>query len=457
MNLRGFFGTMAGRLFVFLLIGVVGSAALALGLADRQRQADLHRIRLERVVDRISDFLSVADHASNPLRAQLLANGVTGIRRANGKEAVKGVDVELTRRLERRWGRPARAERAAPNSCSSSSPVDPGDNRFDCWRVTARLSDARIIDLQVRGHVQVDHLALNPVVVLILGVLIATLAFIAAGMAAAPLGDLARAAQALGIDIDRRPLPERGPREVRDAARAFNTMQTKLRTYILERTQLLASITHDLQTPMTRLRLRLEKVRDPALRSRLIDDLGTMQALIREGLDFARSVETTETFANLDIDQLLDLVVEDAAEGGKPVTIAARCRCDVEARPRALQRCLANLIDNALKYGGCAEVSARRVADGVEILVRDRGPGIAGEHIAQVFEPFVRLPGDPARPIEGIGLGLAIARTLAERNEASLVLRNHPEGGLEALLTLKRGIVGHRQSRPQPQADPAIA
>jgi signal transduction histidine kinase len=455
--MRDFFATMAGRLFVFLLIGVVGSAVLALALADRQRQTDLHRIRIERLVDRMSDFLSVADHASGPLRDELLANGVTGIRRANGTEVVERLDVELTRRLQDRWSRPVRAEHAAANSCAWPSAADPGDSEFDCWLVTARLSGGRIIALQLRGHLQIDHIALNPVVVLVLGVLIATLAFVAARMAAAPLGNLARAAQALGSDIDRSPLPERGPREVRDAAKAFNTMQTQLRTYIIERTQLLASITHDLQTPMTRLRLRLEKVRDPALRSRLIDDLGTMQALIREGLDFARSVQTTETFASLDIDQLLELVVEDAAEGDKPVTVVARCRCDVEARPRALQRCLANLIDNALKYGGSAEVSAVPVFGSVEIRIRDHGPGIAEEQLAQVFEPFIRLQADPARPSEGVGLGLAIARTLAERNEASLILRNHPEGGLEAVLTLKRGVVSHQEAPALSDPDPALA
>jgi signal transduction histidine kinase len=457
MSLRGFFGTMAGRLFVFLLIGVVGSAALALALADRQRQADLHRIRFERLVDRMSDFLVVADRASVPLRNELLANGVTGIRPANGREIAERSDLELTNRLRERWDKPVRAERAAANSCSSPSSIERGGSQFDCWLITAQLSDGRIVRLQLRGHLQVDHLALNPVVVLVLGILIATLTLVAARMAAAPLDDLARAARALGGDIDRRPLPERGPREVRDAARAFNVMQKQLRSHVVERTQLLASITHDLQTPMTRLRLRLEKVKDAALKSRLIDDLGTMQALIREGLDFARSVQTTEDFASLDVDQLLDLVVEDAAEGGKPVTVVARCRCDVEARPRALQRCLANLIDNALKYGGSAEVSAAPVSDNVEIRIRDHGPGIADENLDQVFEPFIRLQAEPVRPIEGIGLGLAIARTLAERNEASLMLRNHPQGGLEAVLTLKRGVVSHREAPALPEADPALA
>ncbi|WEK01144.1 MAG: ATP-binding protein [Candidatus Sphingomonas phytovorans] len=441
---------MAGRLFVFLLIGVVGSAALALALADRQRQSDLYRIRFERLVDRMSDFLSVADKASEPLRVELLANGVTGIRRATGEEHIERRDNSLTKGLAVRWKGPVRAERATPGSCFAGSPIGPAGDRFDCWVVTARLSDGGLIKLQLRGHVQADRIALNPVVVLVLAVLMATLAFIAARMAAAPLGDLARAATALGGDLDRLPLPERGPREVRDAARAFNTMQTRLRSYVVERTQLLASITHDLQTPMTRLRLRLEKVSDSALRSRLIDDLGTMQALIREGLDYARSNQTTEPFANLAIDQLLDLAVEDASEGGPLVRFIARSDCDVEARPRALQRCLANLIDNAIKYGGSAEVSATRAAASVLILIRDRGPGIPEEKLDHVFEPFVRLEALPSVPSDGIGLGLAIARTLAEKNGATLILRNHPEGGLEAVLTLYRGIVPHPLGQDAP-------
>jgi signal transduction histidine kinase len=214
-------------------------------------------------------------------------------------------------------------------------------------------------------------------------------------------------------------------------------MQTRLRASVVERTQLLAAVTHDLQTPMTRLRLRLEKVGDAALRSRLIDDLGVMQALIREGLDYARSTQTSEPLARLELDHLLELVVEDAAVGGKPVRLVGGCGCEVEVRPRALQRCLANLIDNAVKYGGATEVSAQLAGDNVEISIRDWGPGIPPDRLAHVFEPFVRVASEATNAIDGIGLGLAIARTLAERNAASLTLRNHPEGGLEARLTLK--------------------
>jgi signal transduction histidine kinase len=339
-----------------------------------------------------------------------------------------------------------RALQATPSSCFSRLPTTPDLDRFDCWVVSAPLRDGRLLRLQVRGHVQAESYWVNPAFMLILAAGLAALAFLAARMTAAPLGDLARAAQALGQDLDRIPLPEHGPREVREAARAFNTMQATLRTYVVERTQLLASITHDLQTPMTRLRLRLEKVQDPALRSRLIDDLGTMQALIREGLDYARSVQTKEPFASLALDQLLEIVVEDAAVSGQPVALVRTCGCDIEARPRALQRCLANLIDNALKYGGSAEVSADWVGSDVEVRIRDHGPGIPPEKLGDVFAPFIRLDTSAHSAAEGIGLGLTIAKTLAEKNDAELELRNHPDGGIEACLRLRRGIAANPES-----------
>jgi signal transduction histidine kinase len=259
-------------------------------------------------------------------------------------------------------------------------------------------------------------------------------------MAAAPLRALSRAARDLGSDLGRSPLPERGPFEVRDAIRAFNTMQARLRTFVTERTRILASITHDLQTPLTRLRLRLEKVDDPALRSRLIDDLGGMQVLIRQGLDLFRGTRMQEPFARVALDSLLESVVEDAAEGGWPAVLRQRCGYDVEAQPQALQRCLANLLDNAIKYGSSAEVSASLEAGAIYVRIRDHGPGIPPDKLQTVFEPFVRLE-SAFSAASGIGLGLTIAKTLAEQNDAELRLSNHSDGGLEVCLILYRGLV----------------
>jgi signal transduction histidine kinase len=446
MNLQRYFGSMTGRLFVFLLIGVIGSASVALGIADARRRADLQRIRLERLVDRVQDFIAFANKASATLRPKLMSSGVPGLYPASGAERILGVDAELTQRLASRIGGRVEAERVDSPTCFSKPTVPSSYNQLSCWAVAVQLADGTPLKLIMISPRREDWNlpGLDAVFLSILALGVGVLTFVAARMAAAPLGDLSRAARTLGDDLDSVPLPERGPYEVRQAIRAFNTMQARLRGHVVERTQILASITHDLQTPLTRLRLRLEKVEDIALRSRLVDDLSGMQLLIREGLDFSRGNQTDEPFAPIALDSLLESLVEDATERGQTATLSGRCGYDVEARPRALQRCLSNLLDNALKYGGSAEIAAIVERSELHIRIRDRGPGIPVEKLDTVFEPFVRLEPPGSRPTQGAGLGLTIARMLAQKNEADLLLRNHPEGGLEACLILRRGLALQR-------------
>jgi signal transduction histidine kinase len=456
MMLQRYFGSMAGRLFIFLLVGVVGSATLALGLANTRRQSDLLHVNMVRVVDRTQDLVSVINTAPKRLRAQMLAEGILGLRPPRGTEKIIGPDVELTRMLTARVGPGSRAVQADASTC-----VQPARRSFyvhlSCWVVTLRLADGSPVQLTALTP-RADAFWLPKPDALFLSVLtlaVAVLAFFASRMAAAPLRNLADAAQALGGDPGRSPLPEHGPYEVREAIRAFNAMQAKLREHGLERTRILASITHDLQTPLTRLRLRLEKVDDPALRSRLIDDLGSTQTLIRQGLDFYRGDQAEEAFAPIALDSLLESVVEDAAGGRGEAVLARRSGYDVEAPPGALLRCLANLLDNALKYGGAAEISAALEDGAVRIRIRDFGPGIPEEKLETVFEPFVRLQTSPHRSVGGMGLGLTIARTLAKKCEAELVLANHPEGGLEASLVLRRGLTPNKGSADEARTEPA--
>jgi signal transduction histidine kinase len=441
--LQRYFGSMAGRLFLLLLVGVMGSASIALGMADVRRQADLRRIRLERVSDRVQDFISLVNSAPQPLRTELISRGVTGLRAASGEEKVRKVDTELTQRLNSRIGAGIRSDFVIPWTCFPRG----ADRRFymmlDCRLISATLADGFAIKV-VLVTPQADNFGLpglDPVFLSVLATGVGALTFFAARMAAAPLNDLSRAARALGGDLNRLPLLERGPKEVRDAVRAFNAMQTKLRDHVIDRTQILASITHDLQTPLTRLRLKLERVEDIALRSRLIDDLERMQALVRQGLDFSRGNQTEEPFVLLVLDSLLESVVLDAAEGGGSVALVERSGYDVEARPQALQRCLANLLENAVNHGGSAEVSAKQLNGEVHVRIRDHGPGIAPDRLQAVFEPFVRLGSSPSRRAAGVGLGLTIARQLAQKNDAELLLANHPAGGLEACLILRRGVI----------------
>jgi signal transduction histidine kinase len=273
---------------------------------------------------------------------------------------------------------------------------------------------------------------LDPAFIVLLVLAIGVLAYIVARIASAPLNRLSAAAAELGADLDRAPIAAAGPTEVRRAADAFNSMQKRLQQHVGERTRMLAAITHDLQTPLTRLRLRLERVEDEALRERLVADLGAMKALIDEGLELARSAETSEPRMMVDLDSLLGSLVEDAVDAGGAATFEQGCGAVLPLRPLAARRLFANLIDNALEYGGSAAVTATREGADVSVHVRDRGPGLPPDMIERVFEPFVRGDDSRSRQSGGVGLGLTIARTLAEKNGATLTLRNSPDGGLEA-------------------------
>jgi signal transduction histidine kinase len=267
---------------------------------------------------------------------------------------------------------------------------------------------------------------------------ILALAYAVARMATRPLRELASAATQLGRNIASPPLPESGPAEVRDAAVAFNAMQARIRRDIQERTTMLAAITHDLQTPLTRLRLRLEKVEDEDLRERLVADLSAMQRTIAEGLELARSADLREAFASIDFDSLLDSACADARDAGQDVTLHGRTGANVLGAPGALRRCFTNLLDNAVKYGRFARVEAALEGTHAVVRIRDGGPGIPEDQLAAVFDPFFRLESSRSRETGGTGLGLTIARNIAERHGGTLTLHNLAEGGLEAAVAIPR-------------------
>ena len=279
---------------------------------------------------------------------------------------------------------------------------------------------------------------LSWVFLLVLAAAAAVLAYVVARVATGPLRRLSQAAVGLGRDLDRPPLTVEGPIEVRQAASAFNTMQARLQQTLDERVQMLAAITHDLQTPMTRLRLRLEKVGEPHLRAQLLADHRAMQEMIRDGLDLARTSGGSEELVELDVDSLLQSLCDDAVAAGCAVTISGDAGAVIVTRPQALTRCVANLLDNALKYAGAAELSVTRSA-GTTIRVTDRGPGIPQQQMDEVLKPFVRLENSRSRDTGGVGLGLTIAKVLAERSGAKLLLANRPGGGLAASVEFGQG------------------
>lgn len=457
-RLRDYCASMAGRLFLILLVGMLTAAMSAVLLANARRRLDFERQNEVRTADRLHDFVELLDEANPELRARLLSLQGPGVKVAADSARALGADAGFTAQLAARGGQLAQAtaERADHDVCAPPWPdlhtgpsrdewrrravADPSFVPPHCWLVAFRLADGTPLRLAVESPpVLRDAISpVDPVLLSLLTVAIALLAYGVSRIASAPLERLAVAATALGTDLQRAPMPVTGPAEVRRAAVAFNTMQQRLRSHIVQRMRMLAAITHDLQTPLTRLRLRLENVTDDALRERLVADLAAMQALIREGLELARSDTSSEAPVALDLDSLLASLVEDAAETGADARFERGCGAVLTVRPVAMQRLFSNLIDNGLKYGGSVRVTADREPHRVVVRVRDAGPGLPDEVIEALFEPFVRLEDSRSRDTGGTGLGLTIARMLAEKDGASLALRNARGGGMEAVVTWDR-------------------
>ncbi len=252
-----------------------------------------------------------------------------------------------------------------------------------------------------------------------------------------PLADLASAADGLGPDLQSVTLAEDGPEEVSRASRAFNAMQRRISAYMDERVEILAAISHDLQTPMTRMRLRTELMQESVERDKLRQDLDAMQALVREGLIYARTLHgDPESLCRLDVGALLESIVDDYRDVGQPVSFEGNAGGPQETRPQALRRIVTNLVDNALKFGDRAYVRVEASERALTISVLDSGPGIPADRLETVLKPFYRLEGSRNRMTGGTGLGLAIAQQLSKALGATLSLHNRPEGGLEARLVL---------------------
>ena len=445
--MKAFLGSMTGRVFATLLLGILMSAALTQWLADVERQRVLERQRDQTLMERAEQLIMATEIVPAPARrAYLAVANRPGLQlEAGPRRPLAPLSTNFAKTLSERLGKAYAISSAAeaPPACAHRPRVPllygllSTEWRGACENLNVRLRDGAQLHLSVLPPrtlyaVETDYRA----VIALFFLSIAILAYLVARMTTRPLKQLAQAAQDLGHDINRAPLDLTGASEIRQASAAFNAMQARIRQYIFQRTQMLAAITHDLQTPLTRMRLRLEKVSDHELQERLIGDLSAMQAMVREGLDLARSMDTTESMQCLDLDSLLDSVCDDAADASQAVTLAGRSGMALLGRPLDLRRCLGNLIDNAVKYGQQAQVAVERVNGAARIRVRDAGPGIPAAEQARVFDPFYRVETSRSRESGGTGLGLTIARNIAEQHGGSIVLANHPDGGLEVTLML---------------------
>lgn len=450
--------SLFGQIVLALVAGIVVAqlAGAWLLLDDRSRFGD--RLRREYAAQRIAGIITVLDAAPAEERPRLVrALSVPPTRltldepwQANGAEPGPEASAFLqrvTRELERPLPLQVLSFRHVPRPerHSGGERMRPDRRaRHDGPLLLLAVTQVRLGD----GTVATFRHALPqppPDWPLRLFGLLALLAAVVALISAwavrrltRPLASLADAADGLARNLDQAPLEEKGPQEVQRAARSFNAMQRSLKSYLETRAQALAGVSHDLRLPLTRLRLRLEQLPENDARAAMQRDIEEMDAMVGGTLDYLRAGADTEQAVKLSLVALLEGLAEDAEAAGAKVSLHGTA-APLTARPQALRRCLANLIDNARRYGG-GEVDVT-LADGaalVEIRIEDRGTGIPAAERERVFEPYVRLEASRARHTGGTGLGLAIARAIVRAHGGEVALAGREGGGTMVIVTLPR-------------------
>lgn len=305
------------------------------------------------------------------------------------------------------------------------------------WLVARGREDENGADLDRMGTI-LDYILR---IYLLRILIVALLTWFAVRLAMKPLKRLAGAAEALGRDIRSTPLATCGPREVGQAAEAFNVMQQRLIGYIDERTRFLAAVSHDLRSPITRLRLRTELLPAEEQKCGFRKDLAEMEGMVEATLYFMKGGVDEELHEDVDLDAILGGIVSDLETQGAVVTLTGLAGSPVSGFPQGLRRCLWNLAENAVRHGGRADITVIDYGGSVKITVKDDGPGIPEGRLELVFEPYYRQEESRNATSGGVGLGLSIARTIAIAHGGMILLRNRTAGGLEASLSLPRSQV----------------
>jgi len=304
-------------------------------------------------------------------------------------------------------------------------------------KMSVSLSDGRWLNIQMRAPeytwFSIGFLASSAVLLLAL----ILLCYLTVKRLAIPLSDFSTAAKRFGMDVHAPPLAVAGPEEIQKVVQSFNEMQSRIRRLLHDRTQMLAAVSHDLRTPITRLQLRAEYLKGTSQYEKAIADLKDMEGMISSILAFARDHAQTETMERFDLNVLLDSLCDDMVDMGRDVTFIDNTRrIAYFGRMSSLRRAFTNFIDNAIKYGQKAQVTLNQNADTIQIKISDQGPGIPEDTLEKVFDPFYRV--DPARSpqISGTGLGMTVARDIIRAHGGDVVLMNNKPTGLTVLITL---------------------
>jgi signal transduction histidine kinase len=330
------------------------------------------------------------------------------------------------------------ARRLGPAYRVTSMTAETSGGRTGPHSVAIRLKDGEIVTARLMPMPGPPPL-FGPFTVTLLAIAVSVtlLGLWAARGVAGPLRRFAWAAENFGLNGEIALLPERGPYEVRAAARALNQMRERIRSLIEDRTRMLAAVSHDLRTPITRLRLRCEFIEDPSARAQMLDELSHMGAMVESVLYFLRDGRRREKATMIDLATSLQTICDQFADTGHDVSYDGPDHVVISAYAEELHRAITNLIDNAVRHGGKTDVRVSLTAPTVTVAIEDDGPGIPETGKAAMFEPFVR--GDAARSMNnqtGFGLGLSIAKTVIEAHRGTLTLLDRKPHGLIAKIIL---------------------
>lgn len=439
MNVRSllkFPSSLFARMAIIMLFGLLSAQLASIWLQSGERATVVSQARGQNFADQIAETIRVLEAAPPSLRtaslAALQSKSLHVMFITNEQVSPNVPRGQIQALIASRLG----GEREVRSSGGAEGMPQRGNmmRSFD-----VRLRDGQWI--RVTALLDATPPALPTVLItqlLTSLVIVIAVVMVAVRQVSQPLKQLAEAADSLGNDLNAAPLVERGSTETRSAAQAFNRMQARIRRLIDERARALAAVSHDLRTPLTRLRLRAELVDDDKLREQMAADLESMATMLDATLDYLRGLQDSEEARRIDMNALLQSMVEGAELLGKYLSVEGMAQSPYTGRLSALRRALQNLIDNAIKYGHSAHISIDDHSSELRITVEDEGPGISPDELSRVTEPYYRPDASRSSETGGVGLGLSIVKDIALMHGGELVLANKPGSGLSATLVLPR-------------------
>ncbi len=471
---------LAGQMIALLLLALVLAQATSYLIFADERWAALQTAERRHILARTASIVRLIENTPASLHDQIIRTASSRELRfwLSDQSAVAAGDADADSWLRRRlisllddgparkvlvdlgnkdehfWSQDDRAERdqriAAIGEMARAGEI-PAE-RIARWRerwhhrllppdlmISTRLHDGRWLNAGLAVPDPPPHW--TPATLLAMAVTAAALSLVVIVMVrriTRPMAELAAAAERLGRGETVPAIAEHGPLDIRQSMRAFNRMRGRLQRFVQDRTRMLAAISHDLRTPITTLRLRAEFIDDEETRAKILETLDEMQRMIEATLAFAREEAAAEDTRTVDLAALVESVAADLTDLGQEVAFSGPERLPYACRPIGLKRAVRNLIENAVAYGGRARVTLEPAAVAVRIVIEDDGPGIPEADFERVFAPFVRLEESRSRDTGGIGLGMAIARSIVRGHGGDIELANRPQGGLRVVISLPK-------------------